>query len=108
MPPAAPVELVPVPAPGGLQVHQPLAELPDLSGESELDAVVPQPGKPAPTDTHPLELGGPVLSVAEEEPAEAEPATAARALDRTAVLAGALAGFLGGAVSGAAVAVFLT
>lgn len=104
--PAAPTpyELIPVPATGGLQVHLPLAELPDLSAASELDAVVaPQPGKPAPTDTHPLELGGPVLTAPEEEPVAAP-----RVWDRTTLLVGAVAGFVGGAVSGATLTVFLT
>jgi hypothetical protein len=105
--PAAPAyELIPVPASGGLQVRLPLAELPDLSAASELDAELPaEPGKPAPTDTHPVELGGPTLTAAE---AEEEPAAAPRAWDRTAVLAGALAGFVGGGVAGAAVTLFLS
>jgi hypothetical protein len=102
---AMPYELVPVPATGGLQVHLPLAELTDLVPSP---APSSEPSKPAPTDTHPVELGGPVLTAHEDEEPVVEETKAPRALDRTAVLAGALAGFVGGAVSGAAVTLFLT
>lgn len=106
-PAPAPFEMVSVPATGGLHVRLPLAELPDLSAASELDGVaVPRPGKPAPTDTHPVALGGVTLTAPEEEPAE--PVRTGRVLDRQAVLVGTLAGFLGGAVSGAAVTLFLS
>jgi hypothetical protein len=99
------VELVAVPATGGIQVHLPLVE--------HVPAPAPAPSqeaKPAPTDTHAVELGGPTLT-ADEDEAEVEPVTEARAprvLDRTAVLVGTVAGFLGGAVSGAAVSLLLS
>jgi hypothetical protein len=93
-PPAPQVELVPVVGPGAVQVHLPL---------------VPAQAGPSPTDTVPLQLGGPTLTAEdlEHEP-EDKPSKVRVQLDRTAVLAGVVGGFLGGAVSGAAVTLFLS
>ena len=93
-PPAPPVELVPVVGPGAVQVHLPL---------------VPAQAGPSPTDTVPLQLGGPTVTAGDltHEP-EDKPSKVRVQLDRTAVLAGVVGGFLGGAVSGAAVTFFLS
>ena len=88
-PPGPPVQVVPVQATLGMQVHLPLVEMP----------------VPSPTSTTPLDLGGPVLHAPEDVEA---PTAVRRQLDRAAVMAGVLGGVVGGAVSGAAVALLLT
>jgi hypothetical protein len=65
------------------------------------------PAKPSPTDTAPVELGGPTFE-GHDEPEEPKPSKVRRELDRAALLAGVVGGFFGGAVSGAAVTYFLS
>jgi hypothetical protein len=105
-PPVAPVppkpeppkalEVVAVPAPVAIQVTMPLVPV----------------GKPSPTSTTPVDLGGPVIEGRPDEDSdeadEPKPGKVRRELDRAALLAGVVGGFFGGAVSGAAVTYLLS
>jgi hypothetical protein len=103
-----PMPFASLPLPAGQWPH-PQSTLPSQVGllpQVELP-LVPSQGGPSGTDTVPVQLEAVSVTSEAAEPAhDGETVAGRRQLDRAAVLA--LGGFLGGAVSGAAVTLFLS